>query len=156
MEKSKIKAPVVEENPNAKIHKTMPDPKVVIVDGKPRKARVSKAGTKFILTKELDETTKMPLQCKQIIGVLSAAKNKTLNREDLIGAMTAVPIVTRQPMERILGFYQSRLISGGFIKTEAVVAPVASAAPAALAASAAPIDSTITSGFAGATLNDKK
>ena len=114
-------APEVKPNPMA--------PKTVIVPGKPgdekapRAPKVAKAGSKFILLKELEEATKMPLQCKQIIGILSAAKDKTLGREDLIAKMIALPIVTRQPMERILGFYQSRLVSGNWVKIEAVIKP---------------------------------
>ena len=127
-------APEVKPNPMA--------PKTVIVPGKPgdekapRAPKVAKAGSKFILLKELEEATKMPLQCKQIIGILSAAKDKTLGREDLIAKMIALPIVTRQPMERILGFYQSRLISGNWVKIEAVIKPVIAAVAPAVEAGA--------------------
>jgi len=121
-------APEVKPNPMA--------PKTVVVPGKPgdekkapRAPKVAKAGSKFILLKELEEATKMPLQCKQIIGILSAAPGKALGREDLLAKMVAFPIVTRQPMERILGFYQSRLVSGNWVKIEAVIKPVV-AAPA--------------------------
>lgn len=114
-------APEVKPNPMA--------PKVVVVPGKPgdekapRAPKVAKAGSKFILLKELEDGTKMPLQCKQIIGILSAAEGKTLNREDLIAKMIALPIITRQPMERILGFYQSRLVSGNWVRIDSVVKP---------------------------------
>lgn len=121
VDREKKAAPEVKPNPMA--------PKTVIVPGKPgdekapRAPKVAKAGSKFILLKELEEATKMPLQCKQIIGILSGAKDKTLGREDLIAKMIALPIVTRQPMERILGFYQSRLISGNWVRVDTVVKP---------------------------------
>jgi len=121
VDREKKAAPEVKPNPMA--------PKTVIVPGKPgdekapRAPKVAKAGSKFILLKELEEATKMPLQCKQIIGILSGAAGKTLNREELLAKMVAFPIVTRQPMERILGFYQSRLVSGNWVKIEAVIKP---------------------------------
>lgn len=124
--------PVIPPKAGAKIHDKMPPVPVVTVntdDGKVPKAKVVRAGTKYTLVKELAEGDKMPLQCKQIIGILSKATNKTLNREELLAQMMPV-IATRQPIERILGFYQSRLISGGFIKTEAIAAVTKAVDPA--------------------------
>lgn len=108
---------------NPKFRGTM-EPEVKIVgEPKPKKAakpRVVKSGSRFVLLKELEDTTKMPQQCKQIVGILSAAEGKAMLKEDLLTAMTPV-ISTRQPIERILGFYQSRLVSGNWVRIEAIV-----------------------------------
>ena len=130
--KESKKGAAPEVKPNPKIHAKMPEPEVKVV-GEPKEKKerapcVTKAGTTYKLLMELAEDTKMPLQCKQIVGILSAAPDKSLNREDLIAKMIALPIVTRQPMERILGFYQSRLVAGNWIRIQPIVA-VAKPAP---------------------------
>jgi hypothetical protein len=113
---------------NPKFRGTM-EPEVKIVDTpekkKAAKPRVTKTGSNFILLKELEPSTKMPQQCKQIIGLLSAAENKTMTKEALLAAMVPI-ITTRQPIERILAFYQSRLVSGNWVRIE----PIAAAQPA--------------------------
>lgn len=87
------------------------------VDTEKKKAikRVTKAGSIFTALNTPGPDTKMPLQCKQIMGLLNEAPNKTMNREALLKAMEPV-VKTRQPIERILGFYQSRLIAGNWVK----------------------------------------
>lgn len=123
-----IKAP---EIPKKKIHKTMPPLETKEVDGPPevkpkkeKKEPVPKMpkAENITLLKELTFEDKMPLQCKQIIGLLSDAQNKTLTREALLEVMVPV-IATRQPIERIYSFYRPRLISGGWISIVPIVAP---------------------------------
>ena len=106
--------------------KTMPATPVKIVPGKPGdekdKAKVvAKANSSFTLLKGKEEGAKMPKQCQQILEILATAKDKTLNREVLLAEMTKV-VETRQPIERILGFYQSRLVSGNYIRITAAPA----------------------------------
>lgn len=121
---------------------TMTPPVVTVGEPKEKKEakpRVTKSDSRFVLLKELEPASKMPLQCKQIVGILSAAEGKTLTRTDLLTAMTPI-ISTRQPIERILGFYQSRLVSGDWVRIEPIVAPVVpGTAPAATQTADAPV-----------------
>ena len=105
---------------------------VKVVPGKPgdEKKKVAKADSIFTLIKGKADNEKMPKQCQQILEVLAKAPGKALNREALLKAMTPI-IETRQPIERILGFYQSRLVSGGYIKIASVEKPKAAKAAAA-------------------------
>lgn len=92
---------------------------------KKEKRVVSKASAKIYAIKDASAPeVKMPLQCKQIMAILNAAPGKVMQRETLLEEMAKV-VVTRQPIERIFGFYQSRLIAGGYIKVEAAPKPVA-------------------------------
>lgn len=104
----------------------MPAVPVKVVPGKPGdekvKKTVSKADSLFTLLKGKDENAKMPKQCQQILEILGKAKDKTLSRSALLEEMKKV-VETRQPIERILGFYQSRLVNGNYIR-------IAPAAPA--------------------------
>lgn len=51
-------------------------------------------------------------QARQIVEILKA--KKTCTRDELVAAMTGV-VQTRQPMGRILSYYQKKLVEGGFI-----------------------------------------
>lgn len=111
----------------------MPEPEVVEVDGGPtkvRKPRTPKSGTLYTLLKNYDSAsgTKMPLQSRQILTILDEADGKALEKGELLTKMKEV-IVTRQPIERILAFYQPRLISGSYFKMTPIIAEVADAKP---------------------------
>jgi len=63
---------------------------------------------------------KLPPQAKGILNILKAAKKKGLSRENLVAAMDGV-IETRQPLGRILSYYQKKLVECGavdFVKFE--------------------------------------
>ena len=68
---------------------------------------------------------KVPLQANQILDILSGSKDgdtedapfTKMSRKDLLDKMTAV-VQTRQPIERILGFYQPILVKAGYITVE--------------------------------------
>lgn len=98
---------------------------------KETKPKVVKTGAKYTMLKNYDPagSEKMPLQCKQILGILNDAPDKTLNKKDLLEKMTTI-VQTRQPIDRILAFYQPRLLSGKYISMEAIIAPVAAPAEA--------------------------
>jgi hypothetical protein len=111
----------------------MPAVPTVVVPGKPgdekerSKKTVSKADSLFTLLKDKDENAKMPKQCQQILEILGKANNKTLSRSVLLEEMKKI-VETRQPIERILGFYQSRLVNGNYIRISAAPAPAAKGA----------------------------
>jgi hypothetical protein len=128
MEKTAKNKKAPEVKPNSKVVDKMPKPPVVVVPGekKERKPRVAKTGSKFVFIKGPDEGAKMPLQCKQIIEILAKVP-EGMDRADLLKAMTGV-IATRQPIERILAFYQSRLVAGKYVRVEATVATKVEAA----------------------------
>jgi hypothetical protein len=104
----------------------MPAVPTKIVPGKPgdekEKKTVAKANSLFTLLKSKDENAKMPKQCQQILEILAKAKDKTLSRNVLLEEMKKI-VETRQPIERILGFYQSRLVSGNYVRITAAPAP---------------------------------
>jgi hypothetical protein len=108
----------------------MPAVPTKVVPGKPgdekekSKKTVSKADSLFTLLKDKDENAKMPKQCQQILEILGKAKDKTLNRSVLLEEMKKI-VETRQPIERILGFYQSRLVNGNYIRISVAPAPAA-------------------------------
>jgi hypothetical protein len=111
----KDKAPEVPKK--KKEHETMPKPEVKVVEGQPgdeKKKRTVNAAVEYSLKREPTAEDKLPPQCKQIVDILAAAPDKKLNRETLLAEMTKV-VKTRQPMERILGYYQPRLISKGLV-----------------------------------------
>ena len=130
-------AKVKEEKPTLSTVKTETPADAAKAAKKKAAKAVVKANVKYIGLKDAAPAeVKMPLQCKQIMAILNAAPAKTMLREALLAEMTKV-VVTRQPIERILGFYQPRLISSGFLKIEVEPKPVkvkeAKAAPEATA-----------------------
>ena len=114
----------------------MPAPETKVVgEPKPKKEKAQKSGTSYVLLKNFDPAggTKMPLQSQQILKILDSAPDKTLEKSALLAEMTKI-VVTRQPIERILAFYQPRLISGNYFKMVPVIVPATPAnteAPAA-------------------------
>jgi hypothetical protein len=106
---------------------------VVIVpekEAKPKKERKAAAPKGNFLYKKVGDIKEgekaLPLQCKQIFDIIAANKDGIM-REALIAEMTKV-VVTRQPQERILGYYQPSLVQRNLVT---VTAPAAPAAPAA-------------------------
>lgn len=67
---------------------------------------------------------KLPLQADQILDILAGAGQESedgpftvMTRKDLLDRMKYV-VVTRQPIERILGYYQPILTKAGYISVE--------------------------------------
>jgi len=69
----------------------------------------------FVKGKELGEKDKLPPQAKVIVGLIRDMS--PVKRDDLVKAMKG-KIKTRQPEERILSYYQSRLVNEGYIKIQ--------------------------------------
>lgn len=57
---------------------------------------------------------KLPPQAQGIVNILKEAGKKGLSRAEIVEAMTGV-IETRQPVGRILTYYQKRLVEEGCI-----------------------------------------
>ena len=116
----------------------MPKTETKIVGEKAPKVKAPKSGTAYVLLKNFDPAggTKMPLQSQQILTILANAENQTLEKSILLAKMKDI-VVTRQPIERILAFYQPRLISGNYFKMIPVIAEVKADAPANTEAPAA-------------------
>jgi hypothetical protein len=109
------------------IPKKNPAPEGATKESKPpkeKKEKVIRVGAKYTLLKEYDPagSEKMPLQCKQILTIIGAAPDKTITKADLLEEMKKI-VVTRQPIDRILAFYQPRIISGKYIKMETLTGP---------------------------------
>lgn len=75
-----------------------------------KKAKAEKDTFKYVKESE----SKLPPQAQGIVNILKAAGKKGLSRTDLIGAMDGT-ITTKQPMSRILTYYQKRLEETGAV-----------------------------------------
>lgn len=76
--------------------------------------RVRKAqGDTFKFVKEPE--AKLPPQAQGIVNLVKAAGKKGITRKDLVEAMEGV-IETRQPLGRILTYYQKRLTEIGAVE----------------------------------------
>lgn len=81
-----------------------------------REARKAKAEKDtFVYVNEPE--SKLPPQAQGIVNILKEKGKKGLSRKDLIDAMTGT-IETRQPVGRILTYYQKRLVECGAVKIE--------------------------------------
>lgn len=70
---------------------------------------------KLVTEREKKEGEKaLPKQAAQIVDIIAAAGEEGIERATLLEAMKPV-IETRQPIERILGFYQPRLLEENYI-----------------------------------------
>jgi len=75
---------------------------------------------------------KMAPQAMVIANLIEAAGPAGMTRKAAIDALPAAGLVTRQPVGRILSYYQKPLIEAGMITVSKVIAPVvAPAAPTA-------------------------
>lgn len=129
MTEAKSEAKKVPEIP--KKTKAAPDVPKKEVAEKPKKEKVVKpvkTGTKYTLLKNFDPAgaEKMPLQCRQILTIIDEAPGKAITKVDLLEKMKTA-VITRQPIERILAFYQPRIISGKYVAMEAITSVVAPA-----------------------------
>lgn len=120
-----------------KVSAEMPKvPVKTVGEPKPKKekaAKVETVGANYTLLKAFDAagSEKMPLQCRQILEILGKAEGQTLEKKDFLAEMAKI-IQTRQPIERILAFYQPRLLSGKYFKMDKITAVAKPAeAPAA-------------------------
>ncbi len=88
----------------------------VSVEGKVRKEKAPAAPAapaKYTFVKLPGKEDKnLPKQATQILEILKE-NDGPMDKADLLEKMAAV-IETRQPIERILGFYQPRLLANGF------------------------------------------
>lgn len=60
-------------------------------------------------------TSKLPPQLQEIIKIIAAAPDCTINRFDLLNEMVKT-VKTGQPIERILSFYSPRLKKSGLVE----------------------------------------
>ena len=80
---------------------------------KMREAKASAAaGDKFTFAGE--PTSKLAPQAQGIVNIIKEAGKKGCSRAELVAAMEGV-ITTRQPMQRILAYYQKQLIEVGAV-----------------------------------------
>lgn len=101
----------------------------------PSKGGVTKAQRELAASKDVfvykADLTKGAPQAKGIVNILKAA-GKPMTRADLVAKMNGV-ITTRQPLGRILSYYQKDLVAAGAITMSKAELP-APAAPVAAAA----------------------
>lgn len=86
-------------------------------DAEKKEAATRKAATVYKSTGKLTAETKLPKQARQLMDIIVATGNKGIRRDDLIKQATPV-LQTRQAPEKILSFYQSRLVKDGLIVVE--------------------------------------
>ncbi len=87
------------------------------VDKAAKEPKVVKVST-FVFKDEPGESQKkLPQQCAQILGLIKDAGEEGILKADLLSKMTPI-IVTKQPIERILGFYQPRLVKEGYVEVK--------------------------------------
>jgi hypothetical protein len=93
---------------------------------KAREAREATAkGDKFIHLGEVKEgTKKLPPQAQVIVNTIAAAGKDGLTREALCKNLEGGVLTTRQPVGRIVSYYQKLIVETGHVKMQ-------SAAPAA-------------------------
>lgn len=97
----------------------------------PPKTKITKVD-KFYHVKNVAEGEKLAPQARVIVNELSG-KTEGLSRADLITALTG-KVTTRQPVERILTYYQKQLVTSGYIRVESTeVKTTGAAAPEASA-----------------------
>lgn len=75
----------------------------------------------YVFKKDVAEGDKLPPQAKGMLAILKPAGTAGLTGEKLCARMTEESkkegglISTNQPVERIVAFYQKRLVDGGFM-----------------------------------------
>lgn len=91
------------------------------------KPKTDKPKTKLVIVpgRPLAAEDKLATQARIIVEVVHEVGTKS--REELLEVLKD-RVKTRQPIERILGYYQKTLETKGFIKIEKVPEPVAEAA----------------------------
>lgn len=92
-------------------------------EGGEAQAKKEKPATKiqFSFVKDPDEKAKLAPQARVIIATLKELK--TANRDHLVKVLTEQgQLKTRQPVERIVTYYQKSLETQGFLKMEKVAA----------------------------------
>lgn len=89
----------------------------------PKERQVMNANYRFV-KKPGEGEKKLPLQANQILDILAGTGQESedgpyavMSRKDLLERMKDV-VVTRQPIERILGYYQPILTKAGYISVE--------------------------------------
>ena len=89
----------------------------------PKERQVMNANYRFV-KKPGEGEKKLPLQANQILDILAGTGQESedgpfnvMARKDLLDRMKDV-VVTRQPIERILGYYQPILTKAGYISVE--------------------------------------
>lgn len=91
----------------------------------PKKSRVNHYGPGKV---KLTDDIKLPPQERVIVALIQEAGKAGISRKDLIAAMDG-KVTTRQPLERILGYYQNDMVARELIvveKKEVEAAPAGS------------------------------
>jgi len=70
-------------------------------------------------------------QVKVIANLLEAAPNNRLTRKELVAQLPAAGLVTRQPVGRIVSYYQKDLVEYGIVTIKKAAPAPAAATPAA-------------------------
>ena len=81
---------------------------------KKEKAPATKKIVTYTAARKLTEDDKLPKQMKVLFDVLANAGKKGLTRDEWAKQLEGV-IETRQPITRIIGYYQSQMESRGMI-----------------------------------------
>lgn len=80
-----------------------------------KKASTPRAEKSYEFVAEIAEGTTMPVQARVIVATLQDA-GKALTKSELVAELVeAGQLVTNQPVERIVAFYQKRLVEEGYI-----------------------------------------
>lgn len=88
----------------------------------PKEKTVRGANDVFVFMPEDERTDdqkkakKLPPQAAVIVECIRKAGKKGIGRKDLYAALPDAGLVTRQPAERIVAYYQERLLKEGWIK----------------------------------------
>lgn len=84
-------------------------------------ARVAENDKFYFVGKPVEGAKKPAPQAQGIINIIEAAGKPGITRSELVKSMEGV-ITTKQPLGRILSYYQKPLIEGGYIRHEAASA----------------------------------
>ena len=106
----------------SKPQKAAPPVAEVKKDAKKKEAAKTVKKTTFKVARKLTEDDKLPKQMKVLYDVLAGAGKGGLSKEDWVKELKG-KIETRQPIERIIGYYQSRMESAGMIVIEKTEVP---------------------------------
>lgn len=89
---------------------------------KPEAKPAVKKDAIYTVARKLTEDDKLPKQAKVLYDVLAEAGKKGLNRDAFAKACEG-KLETRQPVSRIIGYYQAKLETMGAISIEKIEVP---------------------------------
>ena len=91
-------------------------------EAKEAKERAAQADRFKYLGKVVEGAKKLAPQAQGIVNLIQAAGKGGISRVDLVKNMEGV-ITTRQPLGRILSYYQQEIVAKGYVTMDAVAAP---------------------------------